>query len=66
MWGFLDDAPTPSWSRCASRWFAEVAHPHHYDAARRVVDMVPADVLRGAPDEVAEAHRADWRSLLDI
>ena len=63
IWGFLGDAP-PELIAFRQPRFAEVAHPHHYAALRRVVDMVPADVLRRSPDEVAGAHRADWRSLL--
>jgi hypothetical protein len=41
-----------------------VAHPHHYDALRRLVDMVPTSTLRMTPRQASEAHRADWRSLL--
>jgi hypothetical protein len=65
VWGFLGDA-SPNLIAFRQPLFAEVAHPHHYGALRRVVDMVPEDVLRRSPDDVAAAHRADWRSLLDI
>ena len=65
VWGFLGEAP-PDLIAFRQPRFAEVAHPHHYAALRQVVDMVPADVLRRSPDDVAAAHRADWRSLLDL
>ena len=65
VWGFLGDA-SPEVIAFRQPLFAEVAHPHHYAELRRVVDMVPADVLRRSPDDVAGAHRADWRSLLDV
>jgi hypothetical protein len=65
VWGFLGDAP-PDLIAFRQPRFAEVAHPHHYAALRRVVDLVPEAVLRRSPDDVAAAHRADWRSLLDL
>jgi hypothetical protein len=65
VWGFLGDA-SPDLIAFRQPRFAEVAHPHHYAELRRVVDMVPAEVLRRSPDDVAAAHRADWRSLLDL
>jgi hypothetical protein len=43
-----------------------VASPYHYPEQRRVVDLVRDDVLRRTPDEIAEAHRSDWRSLLSV
>ena len=65
VWGFLGDA-SPDLIAFRQPLFAEVAHPHHYGALRRVVDMVPEDALRHSPDDVAAAHRSDWRSLLDV
>jgi len=65
VWGFLGDAP-PDLIAFRQPLFAEVASPHHYPEQRRVVDLVPEDVLRRTPDEIADAHRADWRSLLGI
>ena len=65
VWGFLGDA-SPDLIAFRQPLFAEVAHPHHYSALRRVVDMVPEDALRRSPDDVAAAHRSDWRSLLDV
>ena len=43
--------------------FVEVANPHHYPALSRIADLVPDEVLRRTPAEVAAAHRADWKSL---
>jgi hypothetical protein len=65
VWGFLGDA-TPDLIAFRQPLFAEVAHPYHYGALRRVVDLVPDEALRGSPDDVAAAHQADWRSLLDL
>lgn len=63
VWGFLGEAPKELVER-RTHLFEEVWHPHHYAELRRVVDLVPEDVLRKTPTQVAEAHRADWRSLV--
>lgn len=65
VWGFLGDAP-PDLIAYRQPLFAEVANPHHYPEQRRVVDLVPDDVLRRTPEQVAAAHRADWRSVLAL
>jgi hypothetical protein len=65
VWGFLGDAP-PDLIAYRQPLFAEVVSPHHYPEQRRVVDLVPDEVLLKTPDEVADAHRADWRSLLAL
>jgi len=65
IWGFLGDAP-PDLIAYRQPLFAEVANPQHYAEQRRIVDLVPEDVLRLTPDEIAEHHRADWRSLLAV
>jgi hypothetical protein len=62
-WGFLGDAPKELVDLRRSM-FEEVAHPHHYPESRRIVDLVPESTLRMTPAQVAEAHKADWRSLL--
>lgn len=63
VWGFLGDA-APDLVQMRKPLFEEVAHPHHYFELRRVVDLVAEDTLRMTPQQVAQAHRADWRSLL--
>lgn len=65
VWGFLGDAP-PDLIAYRQPLFEEVSNPLHYAEQRRIVDLVPEDVLRLSPDEVVERHRADWRSLLGI
>lgn len=65
IWGFLGDAP-PDLIAYRQPLFEEVASAHHYAEQRRVVDLVPEDVLRLSPQDVAEAHRADWRRLLSL
>jgi hypothetical protein len=65
VWGFLRDAPQELID-LRRPLFAEVANPNHYPEQRRVVDMVPEQTLRMTPQEVAEAHQRDWRSLLTL
>jgi hypothetical protein len=65
IWGFLGEAPEEL-VELRRRLFAEVASPHHYPELRRIVDLVSDDVLRKSPQEIAEAHRRDWRSLLTL
>jgi hypothetical protein len=63
IWGFLGDAPAEL-VELRKHLFEEVAHFHHYAEQRRIADLVPDDVLRRLPQDVTEAHRRDWRSLL--
>jgi hypothetical protein len=65
VWGFLGDAP-PALIAFRQPLFAEIANPHHYAEQRRVVDLVPDDVLRRTTEQIAADHRADWRSLLSV
>lgn len=65
IWGFLREAPEDLVT-LRKPLFAEVANPNHYPEQRHVVDMVPDDSVRLSPQEVAEAHLRDWRSLLDL
>lgn len=65
VWGYLGDAP-PSLIAYRQPLFAEVSNPHHYAELRRIVDLVPDDVLRQTPQQVADAHRVDWRSVLSV
>lgn len=65
VWGFLGDAP-PDLIAYRQPLFAEVANPHHYPEQRRIVDLVPDEVLRMTPEQVADAHRKDWRSVLSV
>ena len=63
LWGFLGEASADLRDLRADL-FEEVAHPHHYEKLRRLVDLVPEATLRLSPAQVTEAHRADWRTLL--
>lgn len=65
IWGFLREAPEDL-VKLRKPLFAEVANPHHYPEQRRLVDMVPDEALFQSPQQVAEAHLRDWRSLLDL
>ena len=66
VWGFLDESPAAELVELRRKLFAEVRHPHHYEAQRAIVDAVPATTLRMSHAAVAEAHGTDWRSLLDL
>lgn len=63
IWGFLGEAPADL-VQLRRRLFEEVASPHHYTEQRRLVDLVAEEALRMTPQQVAKAHRADWRHLL--
>ena len=63
VWGFLGEAD-PVLVRVRKKLFEEVSHPHHYAEQRHLADLVPDSTLRMTPQQVTEAHRADWRSLL--
>lgn len=66
VWGFLDRAPDDLVG-LRRRMFEGIGHAaHHYVELREVVDAVPESTLRMTPARVADAHRADWRSLLDL
>jgi hypothetical protein len=60
LFGFLDDAPAD-----LIEWRTPLfqAAAHDYLAQRQIVDSVPTETLRLAPDEV-RACLADWRSLV--
>jgi len=64
VWGFLDECDDDLIA--ARACFAGVENPHHWREMRRLVAMVPTETLRQSPDAVASAHRAGWRSLLDL
>lgn len=63
IWGFLGEA-APELVEMRKPLFEEVWHPHHYAEQRRIADIVPDDVLRMTPQDVASAQRLDWRRLL--
>ena len=65
LWGFLDDDPPKVLAALREEWFAEVAHPHHYLEARRIVDAVSDDVLaRPHGDIESDYSSSGWRSLI--
>ena len=66
LWGFLDEDPDAALLAVRQEKFSGVANPHHYGALRSVADAVPDETLRRTPREVAEQHRRNWRSLLDV
>lgn len=64
LFGFLDPSPDPALIRLRKELFEEVDHFHHYPELRRLVDLVPADVLRQSPQQVADRYAGGWRSQL--
>lgn len=67
IWGLLDTVGDPDLTAERVRRFEGVRLiAHHYAELRAVADAVPAEALRLTPEEVAERHRLDWRSLLSL
>lgn len=64
LFGFLDPSPDRELVELRHHLFEEVSHFHHYMELRRLVDMVPASVLRGTPAEVTDRYRSGWRDQL--
>lgn len=65
LWGYLRDAPEEL-VELRRPMFAEVANPHDYEDLRHIADAVSESTLRNTPEQVAQAHYKDWRSLLDL
>jgi hypothetical protein len=65
IFGFLDEDPPAELVDLRRAAFEEVSVPLHYAAARRVVDAVPAEVLRRSHTQVADDYQDDWRTLID-
>lgn len=66
LFGFLGDAPDDLVEWRGER-FEELHHTTiHYGRARALADLVPEATLRMAPDQVAAAHRVDWRGPLGL
>jgi hypothetical protein len=63
IWGFLGAAPDELVA-LRKPLFEEVWHPYQYADQRRIADLVPDAALGMTPQQVTEAHRRDWRSLL--
>jgi hypothetical protein len=64
LFGFLDAGADPALVRLRRELLEEVNHFHHYMELRRLVDLVPAEVLRLSPDEVAQRYSSGWRDVL--
>jgi hypothetical protein len=52
IWGYLDHPPTEV-VEARRELFAEVANHHHWAERRRIVDMVPDDLLRRSHTQVS-------------
>lgn len=63
IWGYLGEAP-PALVSLRTHLFEEVSSAHHYSEQRGIVDLVREETLRMTPQQVAEAVRTDWRTLL--
>ena len=66
VWGFLDAVPDDL-AQIRGPLFEGVSHgQHHYADQRRIVESVPEATLRKTPQQVRDAARSDWRSLLRL
>jgi hypothetical protein len=65
VWGFLDNAPA-GLIEVRRPIFEGVSHPQHYALLRGLVAAVPEATLRLTPHQVADRHRNEWSSLLDL
>lgn len=65
VYGFLAPAP-PAQVAMRQPLFDEVAHPHHYEQLRALVDRVPEWALRLPHARVAEMAAVDWQSLFAL
>lgn len=66
LFGFLDGSADAALVRLRKGLFEEVFHFHHYAELRQIADMVPAEVLRQTPEQVADRYRTDWRDQLTL
>jgi hypothetical protein len=66
IWGWLDPAPPSDLLAERRRRFEGVGHPHHYDEARALADMVPEHTLLARPEQVADAYPSGWRELVGL
>ncbi len=66
IWGFLDAEPDTELVAVRREWFEEVHLSIHYTARQRIVDAATDEVLRMSHTTIADRHRADWRSILDL
>jgi hypothetical protein len=67
VWGLLDVvAPAELVRERQERFEAVRFTAHHYPELRAVADAVPEATLRLTPEQVAERHSDDWRSLLAL
>lgn len=64
LFGFLDATADPELVQLRRELFEEVSHFHHYMELRRIVDMVPPEVLRQTPAQVSQRYQASWRDQL--
>lgn len=66
VYGLYDD-PGPELAEWRRQAFAGLSHgPAHYLHARALADAVPEDLLRGTPEQAADARRSDWRATVGL
>jgi hypothetical protein len=66
IWGYCDENELSGLVELRRPLFAALAHGHHYQEQRRLVNAVPDEVLTLTPAEVTRRHAEDWRSLLSL
>lgn len=65
VFGFFDDNPPAELATWRDGLFAEVHSSHHYAERRDLVDLVPDEVLRRTPEQVAGTYAEGWRLNFD-
>ena len=67
IWGLYDANPPEALLEHRRALFSGVADTaHHYEQARRIVDMVPESTLRATPAQITALFPAQWRALTGI
>lgn len=66
IWGFCDEQPDPTLLERRREMFEGAGGHHGYDIIKAIVAAVPDSTLAKSLDEVKDAHRANWSSLLEL
>lgn len=66
IWGVLKPGAPASLIEARRRYFAGVAHSHHYTELRTIVDMVPESTLRLSVQQVEAARPEAWAELAGL
>lgn len=65
IYGFLDQAPPAELVALREGLFAEVHSSHHYTERRKLVDIVPDEVLARPHQAVIDDYGSGWQKNFD-